>query len=391
MKRVVGYGIFAVVCILTVCFLISRTGLKNINHSDQDNNGSALSGETLKEGTENAGKEGWSVPAVYKEETSDILAFDAKVIVSESFKDGIFYKTEGHYQEYDEDAFYQFFFSDKTVVKEEVYEMNDRKEEKKEGRTYWSDDNCSICFYPTDAIFSIDSERDYYFYGFCDIVGNLTMYNADKYSLSEELSFMTREKAEEKVQEALEGMGFYPGDTMYQAYALDAATLCEESERVYGWGFTDGEVEFRTKWDVSQEAYAFEMWQICQGLPVWTALISPIDIVDESKAPIAGIYCRDGFVTLHVTDIMDFEISEKYDVLLPFEEIVHKISNKYGDLIMEDRIVIEEMRLCALTNRDGRGGCMVLPVWICTGRLAEAGNMEQMIFDAVTGDEMYAN
>lgn len=382
MKRTIGYSVFAMVCILAVCFLISRTRLENVDISGRDR-------ESAESDLENETE--WSVPSVYKEKVSDILEFEAEVIAPDDFREGIFYRTQGLYQEYDADALFEFFFADKNVEKKDTFDMSDRSGKDREGYTYWSDDGCSLCFYPTDAIYSVIAEKDYYFYGFCDIVGNLTMYNADKYSRTKELGFMTREESRQKVEEVLDHAGFHPGDTVYQAYALDVDTLCEESERVYEWGFTEGDVDFRTEWDESQEAYAFQMWQVCQGLPVWTSLISPTDVADESKAPISGIYRKDGFTAFHVTDVLDFEMAEEYDELLPFENIVHIISDKYSDLITEDKIVIKEMRLCALTNRDGQGNCAVMPVWICTGELESEGNLEQMTFDAVTGDEVYAN
>lgn len=333
----------------------------------------------------------WEVPVSCRKKVNENLSFDAEVISADSFQNGIFYRTKGYYQEYDEDAFLELFFTDKTIEDRYTYYLPDRSGEEKEGYAYQSSDGCSICLYPTDAIYSVAAEQDYYFYSFCDIMGNLTMYNADQYSKTKELKFMTREESRQKVRETLDNMGFSTGDLIYQAYALDASTLCEESERVYEWGFTEGEVDFRTEWDESQEAYAFQMWQACQGLPVWTALISPVDVVDESKAPVTGIYREDGYAVFHVTDILDFERSEEYDALLPFENIVQLISDKYSGLITEDKIIITEMRLCALTVRDGQGSCMIMPVWICTGKLEEGGNLEQMVFNAVTGEEIYAN
>lgn len=435
-KRSICSG-FALLYILAVCFL---TGCgKDGNMESQKQEETEKQGETEKQveteetlsdskaevTVENREAGEWSSPSSYREEINDMLCFDAKVVVSDSFQDGVFYKTKGYYQAYDADAFTELFFADKTIADKYRYELSDRNGEEKEGYAYMSDDGCTICCYPAEAIYSVDAEVDYYFYGFCDVIGNSTMYNADQYSLTEDLSFMTRKETEQKVQETLENMGFHTGDFIYQAYALDAPALCEESQRGYEWGFEEAGVDFRTDWEADQEAYAFEMWQMCQGLPVWTAQIGPLYIADESKAPVTGIYRKDGFVRFDVTDILNFETGNEYDVLLSFEEIVKKISEKYTEGMEEDKIVIKEMRLCALTigdgnenedkngnkdeneigegnrngseNRDGNGdgsengNCTVRPVWICTGELEGDGNLMQMTFDAVTGNEIYEN
>lgn len=58
---------------------------------------------------------------------------------------------------------------------------------------------------------------------------------------------------------------------------------------------------------------------------------------------------------------------------------------------MMEKTVIREMRLCALTVRDSHGGCILTPVWICTGKLAEDDYPVQTAFDAVTGEEIANN
>ena len=333
----------------------------------------------------------WEAPSSYREEVSDNLSFDAEVVVSDSFRNGIFYKTKGQYQEYDEDAAFEIFFGKKEIEDRITYEMPDRSGAEKEGYAYQSEDGCSLCLYPAQVSYSVNAEADHYFYGFCDTVGNTTMYNAGSYSLTEELDFMTRDEAKRKVQEILEKIGLFPGEFTCQAYALDAPTLCEESRRVYEWGFEEGDVDFRTEWGKEQEAYAFRIWQVCQGLPVWTAEIGPLYVADGSKAPVTGIYRKDGLVSLTVTDILDFETTEEYEVLLPFRELVGKISENYQDGEDEGKVIIKEIRLCALIIGKEGGECTVAPVWICTGEQAEDGYPVQRTFDAVTGEEIGGN
>lgn len=217
------------------------------------------------------------------------------------------------------------------------------------------------------------------------------MYNAGSYSLTEELDFMTRDEMKRKVQDTLEGIGIFLGKFSCQAYALDASTLCEESRRVYEWGFEEGDVDLRTEWGKEQEAYAFRIWQVCQGLPVWTAEIGPLYVADGSKAPVTGIYRKDGLVSLTVADILDFETTEEYEVLLPFRELIGKISENCQDGEDEGKVIIKEIKLCALTIGEEGGACTVAPVWICTGEQAEDGYPVQRTFDAVTGEEIGGN
>lgn len=397
----------AVTGMIAMCFLAGCGKTEDAGSQDQEEKEETTAGESgegggleipAKEDDEtgetadaSATSPKWRVPSDYKDKVSDILSFDAEVIVSDTFQGGIFYKTKGRYQEYDGEAFQELFFADRKIRDRYTYEMPDRSGMEKEGYAWQSEDGGSLCLYPTEAIYSAGAETDYYFYGFCDITGNVTMYNADRYSLTEELDFMTREEAKQRVSEVLEGMGLSAGEAVFQAYALDAPTLCEESERVYEWGFAEGDVDFRTAWEKEHEAYAFQMWQMCQGLPVWTVNMDPLSVADESNAPVTGILREDGFVRFYVSDILDLKTEEEYDVLMPFEDIIGKIEEKYAVDAMMEKTVIREMRLCALTVRDSHGGCILTPVWICTGKLAEDDYPVQTAFDAVAGEEIANN
>ncbi len=384
-KKILPCVLFFLVCAGAVSFLVSRTKMENFTPAKQPVSETGSISDSPAEASPQ-----WSCPPSYSQTVNDILQFDAKVTVSDSFTSGIFYKTKGFYQEYDSDAFYDLFLDNRTVAKEENYSLPDRNDVPQDCTAYWTADGDIICLYPTDAIYAAP-EKDFYFYAFTDSITNRDMYNAQKYSLSNQLSFASRDTAIQKVLEVLDTIGYDPGSFSYQAYALDASTLNRESRRVYEWGFEEDEIAFQTEWDTQEEAYSLNLWQEVQGLPVWTARIDPVNLLDESMAPVTALYRENGFVSFRVSDILTFETTAEYDTLLPLKEIIHIISEKYDNIITDGRIVVTEMKLCALASHDGEGSCVLIPAWVCNYWQEFDNNSGQMILNAATGYEIYAN
>lgn len=108
-------------------------------------------------------------------------------------------------------------------------------------------------------------------------------------------------------------------------------------------------------------------------------------------APVTALYREDGFVSFHVSDILTFETTEEYDILLSLEDIIRVISNKYDNIITDGKVIVTDMKLCALASRDGEGSCILIPAWICNYWQEFDNSLGQMILDAATGYEIYAN
>lgn len=373
-KKMAAYGLFIVICIGAVSFLVSRTRI---------NTGSSMSME--------APSHTWSNPETYTYELNSMFRFDATVIVSDSFTNGIFYKTKGVYQEWDSDVFYDMFFSDVEINEEYVYnDMLGRDGKKAEGDSYFSVNGDVVCLYPDILIYDVENEGNYST-AFTDIRSNYDMYNAYKYSLTNQLSFADREEAVQTVLDTLSETGCHADNIIYKAYALDADTLSSESMRVDEFVVALFGETVKKDWKTEEEAYAVYIWQEHQGLPVWTAKINEYSVADERSAPVSAIYGKDGYVRLEFRGFMDFETSNEYDVLLSFEDITDKICEKYSDVIASDTIVVKEMMLCILASSDGEEGYNLYPAWLCTYEYEGGNSMGQMVFDAVTGYELYEN
>ena len=404
MKKAFTYGIFFLICIVTIGFLISRTRIdktESVKRSDSNSENEytdkapgMIEENTLnsdeKENSENIEKSisPWSAPDSYTYVLNDMFRFDADVIVSDKFTNGIFYKTKGYYQEYDTDAFYEMFFSDAEIKDEDTYNIMGRGGKMSQGISYTSADGSVLYVEPIDLIYVRQTERNDYFYVFTNLRINYDMYNPYKYSLTEQLSFATREEAVQHLMDTLGKIGSHADSITYKAYALDVSTLCEEAKRFDDWATYQDDNALKKDWTVEEEAYAISLWQENQGLPVWTANINSYGVIDESMAPVHAIYREDGFVWFDFTGFLDFETSEEYDVLLSFEDIINKISDKYTDIISSDKILVTEMMLCILTSSDGQGGYNLYPAWVCTYEYEGGNSVGQMVFDAVTGYEI---
>lgn len=393
-KKVAMYVLFVVICIGAVNFLVNRTKVNTMKENQTEfdiyaqNSGVSTSESPM---SMESPSHAWSIPDTYIYELNDMFRFDADVIVSDSFTNGIFYKTRGIYQKWDSDAFYNMFFKDAEIKEEYIYnDMFDRYGKKAEGSSFFTTNGDVVCLYPDILIYDDGDEGDYST-AFTDLRANYDMYNAYKYSLINQLSFADRKEAVQTVLDTLNETGCHADGIIYKAYALDVDTLCSESMRVDESVVALFGGTVKKDWKKEEEAYAVYIWQEQQGLPVWTAKINKYSIADERSAPVNAIYGKDGYVRLEFRGFMDFEISNEYDVLLSFEDITDKICQKYNDVIASDTIVVREMMLCILTGSNGNGGYNLYPAWICTFEYEGGNSMGQMVFDAVTGYEIYEN
>lgn len=407
-KKIAAYGLFVVICIGFIAFLVSRTKIDTMksNQAESSVHVQNQGGDSEEDGmddTDTAGSidEGiddemnmeeptftWSAPDAYTYELNDAFRFEADVIVSGSFTNGIFHKTKGIYQEWDADAFYDIFFRDEDIAEEYTYGMLDRTGKKAEGRAFFTADRDTVCMYPDTLIYHI-GDWDDYFTIFTYLRANYDGYNIYKYSLTDQLSFAAREEVVQTVLDTVNEIGCEADDIIYKAYALDTDTMNQETERIIAEGMLGDTL--KKGWKSEEEAYGIFIWQEVQGLPVWTTEINGYTIADESSAPASAIYGKDGYIHFQIYGFMDFEMSDEYDVLLSFEEITDKICEKYKDVISSDTIVVQEMMLCLLTSADGDGGYNLYPAWLCTYENEGGNSMGQMIFDAVTGNELYEN
>ncbi len=379
MHRKVWYGVLILICatLVTVMFL-HKTKIYD-DHSEKQNE------PLLQE--ENT----WENEKEIVEGINDHLKFDAKVIIPEKYSSGIFKETYGTYQEYDYDGFFRYFSDIESVVEETQYDLPDRTNKKTTGRCLDTQNGESICLYPIKLIYTRNQLNEQYFYVFDDNYNNASMYNADHFLLESEIQSVPVENVINECENLLKSAVLSCGEYLLLTYALDLPTMKQQYERIYDWGFDDGTVDIYD-WKESDEAYVIRLWQTVQDLPIMTASVNYYDVIDNSDATVTAIYRKDGFAEVSIGDIFSMEYGEEKRIITS-SDVKDKIIQKYSEVLSEDKITVIEIRLCALASKAGDGKCNILPVWICNYQVESDENnaFSQMLINAFTGEEIYAN
>lgn len=211
-------------------------------------------------------------------------------------------------------------------------------------------------------------------------------YNADKYSLTDELDFMTREDAFTKLESALKQMG-YDFEKEYSAYALDAETMEKEEYHMSMDGGIDKD-EYKEQWTRDDDCYYFTIRQNYRGLPIHYAYAGVFTNYDPENAPVQAIFAKDGIVELDVNFIYEMSSEEMVQQLIGPEEAAEMVSKKYNSILGDTSYKISRIELVYIVDAaEEKGSYELKPAWIFTGAQSD-GKGIQTIIDAQTGKEV---
>lgn len=211
-------------------------------------------------------------------------------------------------------------------------------------------------------------------------------YNADKYSLTDELDFMTREDAFSKLESALKQIGF-DFEKEYSAYALDAETMEKEEYHMSMDGGIDKE-EYKEQWTRDDDCYYFAIRQNYRGLPIHYAYAGVFTNYGPENAPVQAIFSKDGIMELNVDHIYEMSSEEMVEQLIEPEQAAEVASKKYNSILGDITYQISQIELVYIVDVAGEKGSYKLkPAWILMGTQSDGSDI-QTIIDAQTGKEV---
>lgn len=273
----------------------------------------------------------------------------------------------------------------------EKYDTYDYEEEDEYGRsahsvTYVSPEEITLAYGPQSSKFDY-MERDLMPY-----VRNAFVpfqderYNADLYSRSAQLSFMTREEAFGTVQKVLDeiGIGIEP---VYVGYALDHETMQSQEYHENIDGNID-RTQYKAQWTNADDCYYFCINQTYKGLPLYHVYNQVFADAVDSNAPIQAVVSGEGLEWLNIEKVFTVSDEQGGVSLADLTTVIQAAADKYNQILGGSTCEITKAELYYYVDlSSGMGIYDVKPVWILAGN-EKGGKNLQIIIDAQTAEEI---
>lgn len=319
-------------------------------------------------------------------ETMGNVAFDMDIVVNADLTAGSVVTARAQMQKVDQEKAFSLFFG--NIDKYDTYDYEEEDEYGKSAHsvTYVSPEETTLAWGPQSSKLDY-MERDLMPYVLNAFVPfRDERYNADLYSRSAQLSFMTREAAFEIVQKALGeiGIGIEP---VYVGYALDHETMQSQEYHENMDGNID-KSQYKVQWSEADDCYYFYINQTFKGLPLYHVYNQIFTDAADSNAPIQAVVSPEGLEWLNIEKV--FAVSEETGgvTLADMEAVIQTAADKYNQLLGGSTYEITKAELYYYVDlSSGKGTYNVKPVWILTGN-EKGGKNFQIIIDAQTAEEI---
>lgn len=319
-------------------------------------------------------------------ETIGNVTFDMDIIINTDLTESPVVTAKAQMQKVNQEKAFQLFFSDIAAYDTYDYEEADEYGKMTQSVTCVSPEETTLSYGPQSSTLEY-MERDLMpavlntFVPFED-----ERYNADLYSRTEQLSFMTREEAFETVQKALQEVGINM-EMDYTGYALDYKTM--QSQEYYE--DMDGHIDksqYKPQWSDTDDCYYFYMNQIYRGLPLYHVYNQVFGDAGDINAPIQAVVSREGIEWLKIEKV--FALSQEQDCasLADMDAVIKAAADKYNQMPGDDAYEVTKAELYYYVDlSSGLGTYDVKPAWILSG-YQKGGKKMQIVIDAQTAEEI---
>lgn len=215
----------------------------------------------------------------------------------------------------------------------------------------------------------------------------------DLIGVNEELNFASRQEVVDRLTEFLTKLNIFVVEPA-EIYSLNQQTLSALSEQHNK--AMDEEFHIKEEWSQKDECYVVIFEEELNGLPILSAFTN--SYIDNTIKPttIEFVYQNDRFVSMDIEN--PYSSSEVYDQvsLVPFEDIVKALHQKYDSLIwdgsQEQEIKSVKLAYYADYQDDTKEDICLRPVWVFEVENAVEGTYgsysTHIMFDAETGKEV---
>lgn len=214
-------------------------------------------------------------------------------------------------------------------------------------------------------------------------------YNANLFSIENQLSFATREETYSDLITLFEKIGA-PTEYKYKAYALDYNTLKTE-EKHEDMDGNDDQSSYKKEWSSDDDAYYFVMRQCFEKLPVYHVYAEIFSTEADMNTPVQAVISSEGLESLDIEKIFTFTDKKEVINMVSLDDVVTTVSNKYNQILGDGTYEITYVELYYYVDLSGETGTYeVYPCWILKGvEMKNDGESNiQIIIDAQTGEEL---
>ena len=319
-------------------------------------------------------------------ETIGNVTFHMDVVVNADLTAGSVVTAKAQMQKVNQEKAFSLLFG--SIEKYDTYDYEEEDEYGRDAHsvTYVSPEETTLACGPESSKFDY-MERDlmpYVLNAFVPFQDE--RFNADLYSRSEQLSFMTREAAFETVQKVL-GEIEIAIEPIYVGYALDHETMQSQEYHEN----MDGDIDrsqYKAQWTDADDCYYFYINQTYKGLPLYHVYNQVFQDAADYNAPIQAVVSGEGLEWLNIEKV--FAVSEEQGnaSLADMEAVMQTAADKYNQLLGGSTYEITKAELYYYVDLfSGKGTYDVKPVWILTGN-EKGGKDFQIIVDAQTAEEI---
>lgn len=289
-------------------------------------------------------------------------------------------------QKVNQEKAFQLLFSDIETYDTYDYEEEDEYGKSAHSVTYVSPQETTLAYGPQSSQFDyMESDLMPYvlnaFVPFQD-----ERYNADFYSTSAQLPFMTREEAFATVQNTLQAIDIIL-EPVYTGYALDHETMQSQEYHEDMDGNID-KSQYKPQWSEADDCYYFYINQTYAGLPLYHVYNKVFEDATQTNAPVQAVVSGEGIEWLNIEKV--FAVSEEKGgvSLADMDSVVQTAAEKYNQILGDTEYEITNTGLYYYVDlSSGMGVYDVKPVWILAGK-EKGGKGIRIIVDAQTAEEI---
>lgn len=319
-------------------------------------------------------------------ETIGNVTFHMDVVVNADLTAGSVVTAKAQMQKVNQEKAFSLLFG--SIEKYDTYDYEEEDEYGRDAHsvTYVSPEETTLACGPESSKFDY-MERDlmpYVLNAFVPFQDE--RFNADLYSRSAQLSFMTREAAFETVQKVL-GEIEVAIEPIYVGYALDHETMQSQEYHEN----MDGDIDrsqYKAQWTDADDCYYFYINQTYKGLPLYHVYNQIFQDAADYNAPIQAVVSGEGLEWLNIEKVFAVSNEQGNVSLADLEAVIQTAADKYNQLLGGSTYEITKAELYYYVDlSSGKGTYDVKPVWILTGN-EKGGKDFQIIIDAQTAEEI---
>lgn len=207
----------------------------------------------------------------------------------------------------------------------------------------------------------------------------------------EDFAFGSGDSCTEEVAEILREIEYPVDEVKFDWFSTSGADYEILEQRALEDGVIGNENLKADGWTEDNNAYEIYGWQTYEGLPVFPQIMTSLmsrAIENYQKATVTALYNKNGMLTLMANETYFFEHSEDVTAFKPFPEIADALIAKYDYLLNELTYTVTRAKLAVRVYFDESQVYQAEPVWYFEV-YDNNSNLEIVLFNAVTGEEIY--